>query len=655
MLVNISILEPAVQRLQLYLYLFIICLLMARLFLLERNHDWNQRSIQRFPADSRLLPGAFRFALVIVVVTSLLPAMSAKVAPVASMWDTISSPARAIGQEFAESVGGLPGKEIDSGHPFGPTQPFGGSTTIAEEPALVVEAPFPVYLRARSYDVYTHEGWQTSNTQMVSPESNTGLETGQAFQNTLEVDLSVRVQHLVAAGEPVYLGGHPIDMSIDYQLEVPQPARYQISLSEEQAGHLPPDLQQVASQLREVSRASQDELTESDIRLALPEDVWLVSSEPGTQELETVTLERRVPIPADTLSVCTARAVSSGRAYQATVLISTATDADLLTAGTAYPGWILDRYLQLPDAMPSRVIDLAQELTKDSQTPYQSAVSICEYLRTLEYTLDMQAPPEGTDGADYFLFEAGEGYCQYFASAMAVLLRASGVPSRMVAGYGPGELVEQYEPGDMRDQPSGDWQEGPGTFIVRNSHSWTEVYFPGYGWIPFEPTPAYPLITRVAPVSPPQHGAGTGGSTIPPGGTETRTPWNARPLAVFLGLALVGTLMWLGWRRLLGHVLEPRVAYSRIGYLAALSGIGPRESLTPQEYGRRLAAAVPETAAALDRIVHAYMRISYSRHNLSNEDRSSIARAWPQVRNHLLRRALYRAFPVKFLLKRSKP
>jgi hypothetical protein len=112
--------------------------------------------------------------------------------------------------------------------------------------------------------------------------------------------------------------------------------------------------------------------------------------------------------------------------------------------------------------------------------------------------------------------------------------------------------------------------------------------------------------------------------------------------------------MWLGWRRLLGHVLEPRVAYARIGYLAALSGIGPKESLTPQEYGRRLAAAVPETAAALDRIVHAYVRISYSRHNLNNEDRSNIARAWPQVRNHLLRRALYRAFPFKLLLKRSK-
>jgi hypothetical protein len=101
-------------------------------------------------------------------------------------------------------------------------------------------------------------------------------------------------------------------------------------------------------------------------------------------------------------------------------------------------------------------------------------------------------------------------------------------------------------------------------------------------------------------------------------------------------------------------VSEPRVAYARIGYLAALSGMGPRENLTPQEYGRRLAAVVPEMSAALDQIVCAYVRISYSKHNLNSDDRSVIARAWPRVRNHLLRRALHRALPFKFHLKHSK-
>jgi hypothetical protein len=94
--------------------------------------------------------------------------------------------------------------------------------------------------------------------------------------------------------------------------------------------------------------------------------------------------------------------------------------------------------------------------------------------------------------------------------------------------------------------------------------------------------------------------------------------------------------------------------YARIGYLAALSGVGPRENLTPQEYGRRLATAVPEMSAALDEIVYTYVRVSYSKHDLNSEDRSNIARAWPQVRNHLLRRALHNVLPFKFYSKRSK-
>jgi transglutaminase-like putative cysteine protease len=400
--------------------------------------------------------------------------------------------------------------------------------------------------------------------------------------------------------------------------------------------------------------ASHDTLTESDIRLALPEDVRVVSWESGMEGVEEFTVERHVPIPANTLSVRATVPISAGDSYQATISVSTATESDLLATGTGYPDWILDRYLQLPDTMPSRVIDLARELTKDIETPYEKAMAICDYLRTLEYTLDIEAPPDSTDGVDYFLFELKKGYCQYFASAMTVLLRASGVPSRMVAGYGPGELTEQYGPGDMMGHGPGAWQDWQDTFVVHNSHSWSEVFFPGYGWIPFEPTPTRPVITRGEFGFPQQDSDGTGDSTVNPGGMDTDSPWNVRLLGIPLGLALFGAIMWLGWRRLLGQVSEPRVAYARIGYLAALSGVGPRENLTPQEYGHRLAAAVPEMSAALDKIIYTYVRVSYSKHNLNSEDRSDIAKAWPQVRNHLLRHALHSALPFKFHAKRSR-
>jgi transglutaminase-like putative cysteine protease len=657
MVVNITNLLPGAQRLPLYLYLFVVCLLVARLFVLEREHDWDRRSVQRFPPDSRLLPNALRFALAIVVVTCLLPSTSAELAPVAAVWETISSPAKVVVEEFARSVGALPAKDADPGHSFGPTQAFGGSTTMGEKSVLIVEAPFPIYLRARSYDVYTHEGWETSDTQMVSPELSPTQSAEEQFQKSREVEVGVKVLFSLATAEPLYLGGYPVDMSIRYQLEVPQPVSYRITLvgSEAelamQAESLPPDLREVVWRLREMKSASHDTLTESDIRVALPEDVMVVSWDSGMEGVETFTVERQVPISANTVSVRTVDPVSAGSSYWATISVSTATESDLLGAGTGYPGWILDRYLQLPDTMPPRVIELAQQLTKDIETPYEKAIAIQDYLRTLNYTLDIEAPPHGTDGVDYFLFETQKGYCQYFASAMTVLLRASGVPSRMVAGYGPGEMTEQYGPGDMTGHGSAAWQD---TFVVRNPHAWTEAFFPGYGWIPFEPTPTRPVITRGDFGFPPQDAGGTGDSTVEPDSKETGSPWNVRLLGIPLGLALFGAILWLGWRRLLGQVSEPRVAYARIGYLAALSGVGPRENLTPQEYGRRLAAAVPEMSAALDKIVYTYVRVSYSKHDLNNEDRSNIATAWPQARNRLLRHALHSALSFKFFRKRSE-
>jgi len=483
-------------------------------------------------------------------------------------------------------------------------------------------------------------------------------ELEEEFQEWQEIELSVMALFSVAAGEPIYLGGHPSDMSIDYQLEVLQPAVYRISLVGDEADlaveteKLPLDLREAVWRLREMKSISHNTLTESDIRLALPDDVRVVSWVSGVQGVATFTVERDVPISANTLSVRTVGPISTGDSYRATVSVSTATESDLSAAGTEYPSWILDKYLQLPGTVPSRVIDLAQELTEDMETPYEKAIAIRDYLRTLEYALDIEAPPEGTDGVDYFLFELKKGYCQYFASAMAVLLRAFGVPSRVVAGYGPGALMEQDGFGDTMGRGTALWREWQDALAVQNGHSWTEVFFPGYGWIPFEPTPVRPVITRGEFSLPTQDAEGTGDSTIEPDRIETGSPWFVRLLGIPLGLALFGAIIWLGWRRLLGWVSEPRIAYARIGYLAALSGVGPSENLTPQEYGHKLATAVPEISAALDKIVYAYVRVSYGKHDLNSEDRFNVARAWPQVRNHLLRRALRRAFPFKFYLKR---
>jgi protein-glutamine gamma-glutamyltransferase len=132
-------------------------------------------------------------------------------------------------------------------------------------------------------------------------------------------------------------------------------------------------------------------------------------------------------------------------------------------------------YLQLPDGLDPRIRDLAQTITRGAQTPLEKAVRVETYLRrNYNYTLTLTWDP-GKEPLSAFLFRAKSGHCEYFASAMAVLLREAGVPTRLVNGF----LMGEYNPvGDA--------------YIVRQSdaHSWVEVYLPGTGWMEFDPTPA---------------------------------------------------------------------------------------------------------------------------------------------------------------------
>src|SRR6266568_723386 len=147
----------------------------------------------------------------------------------------------------------------------------------------------------------------------------------------------------------------------------------------------------------------------------------------------------------------------------------------LRAAGTDYSREITSTYLQLPAGLDRRIPDLAREITKNAQTPFDKALRIETYLRMrFAYTLNLSGKP-GQDPLAHFLFETRAGHCEYFASAMAMMLRTLGIPSREVNGFLPGE-----------------YNDLGGDYIVRASdaHSWVEVYFPGNGWQVFDPTPA---------------------------------------------------------------------------------------------------------------------------------------------------------------------
>jgi transglutaminase-like putative cysteine protease len=152
--------------------------------------------------------------------------------------------------------------------------------------------------------------------------------------------------------------------------------------------------------------------------------------------------------------------------------------ARLEAAGTDYPEAIKETYLQLPNIDP-RIPELARSATQRAATPYDKAATLEAFLKTkYEYTLNLSGTP-GKDPLAHFLFETRAGHCEYFASSMTVMLRTLGIPAREVNGFLPGEFNELG-----------------GDYIVRASdaHSWVEAYFPGSGWIVFDPTPDAPAV-----------------------------------------------------------------------------------------------------------------------------------------------------------------
>lgn len=174
-------------------------------------------------------------------------------------------------------------------------------------------------------------------------------------------------------------------------------------------------------------------------------------------------------------------ATVAGDSYRADSLVQIHSIDELRTAGQNYPGWMVTRYMSLPASVPENVLTLARDLTAIETNPYDRAVAIESYLRQYPYTLNVSIGPAGIDITEYFLFSLRKGYCDYYATAMVVLARAAGMPARYVIGY----IGEHY-----------DAEREAYVITADEAHAWAEIYFPGYGWIQFEPTAGRPAIER---------------------------------------------------------------------------------------------------------------------------------------------------------------
>ena len=187
-----------------------------------------------------------------------------------------------------------------------------------------------------------------------------------------------------------------------------------------------------------------------------------------------------VPHYSPSSEVFATRSLAFGDAYTFSARRMTASTDGIREAVIAasaaddpYYAEVRSAYLQLPAAVEDRVHQLARQLTRDETNDFDRAAALCAYLQSsFPYTLNQSVPPVTQDFVSWFLFEEQKGYCTSFASAMCVLARCAGLPARYIEGYaaipdsdGVARVTQQY------------------------AHAWSEIYFPGFGWLTFDPTP----------------------------------------------------------------------------------------------------------------------------------------------------------------------
>jgi len=325
------------------------------------------------------------------------------------------------------------------------------------------------------------------------------------------------------------------------------------------------------------------------------------------------------------------------RTYKVKSLIPVVGGSQLSSVDEEPPKWIVDRYLQLPESVPSRVHDLALDLTAGKMTDFEKARLLEDYLRNFPYTLDVPAPPLDKDVADYFLFDLQKGYCDYYATSMVVMARAVGLPARLVMGFA-----------------SGTYDESQNQFIVTeaDAHSWVEVYFQGFGWIEFEPTGGQPAILRPQFVPMIEISDAENLSITIPG--VTLSGWVRWLLGmIFLLGLLVFTAMgylfgdiWRLQRKTTPAVLE--ALYSRLYHFGGHIQKPPEPHNTPLEFSatlknhfkklidtRNLAAPLSGAGQETQKIIKLYAISIYSQGKPDQSEKNQAIRIWKRLRLRL--------------------
>lgn len=365
-----------------------------------------------------------------------------------------------------------------------------------------------------------------------------------------------------------------------------------------------------------------------------------------------------------------------GETYRVRAAMSNPSVQELRAAGEDYPDWVKERYLQLPDDFSPRVRNYASQITYGLKTPYEKVQAITTALRAqIEYQPNIILPPPGTDIMEWFLFEGRQGYCNYYATAEVLMLRSQGIPARLAVGFAQGIATEGA-------QRSGETEITEQVFSVnrKHAHAWPEIYFPGIGWVEFEPTVNQDPLIRPAtphaelePVPAPDAAEAPEAdpANLPPEASPPAAPnpwltmllWSASLLLVAAAYYFANQRFALT-RRAAEYILsaterrgERNLAWVRNVALFVLAdpferafhpvnvnlrwlGTSPAPHLTPAERAQALKEVLPEAITEIEILLREYHSSQYSEHggDIQLARRASLRLLWQGLRA-VIRRA----------------
>jgi hypothetical protein len=349
----------------------------------------------------------------------------------------------------------------------------------------------------------------------------------------------------------------------------------------------------------------------------------------------------------DLTGILAAPQLRAGESFRVVSWVSVPTIKDLQSAGTDYPDWVKKYYLQTPENLPSRVKNLAKSIVAGKTTPLDQVMAVTQYLRqNITYEDTVPNPPANREMVDWFLFDYKKGFCNYYATSEVMLLRSLGIPARLSVGYAEGE-----------SEVAGD------LFLIRSrdSHAWPEIYFPGFGWVEFEPTVSQPATGLLQDVSsssitnldssqflptPPidegidqfSGGAAPGKNNSIPIGIIIVVPlfgvagialfflirskkfalWSSRPMPTILveGLEKRGITApkWLRWWANRTELMPIERLFQGVGWMVRLLGNRIKPNFTPFEQISLLTQLAPETKPSANILLEEYQKAIYSRY-----------------------------------------